>query len=61
MTEKGFSISIDFSRGISYHLHGEGGCVEEKEGGAHHVGGGVVHQLRHTLLFAEVFKPNPLE
>ena len=55
------SISIEFSRGISYHLRGAGGCVEEQVGGPQHVGGGVVHLLKHTFFFAEGFKTNPLE
>ena len=54
---KGVSISID----LSYHLQDAGGCVEEQVGGPQHVGGGVVHLLKHTFFFAEVFKPNPLE
>ena len=53
--------SIYFPRNILYHLRGAGGCVEERIGGAQHVGGEIVHLLRHTFFFTEVFKPIPLE
>ena len=58
---KWVSISIDLTRGLTYHLQDAGGCVEEQVGGPQHVGGGVVHLSKHTFFFAEVFKPNPLE
>ena len=34
------------------HHNYAGGHVEQVEAGAHHVGGGIVHLLRHTLFFA---------
>ena len=50
------SLQAKYNGNISWppgnHHHCAGGHVEHGEAGAHHVGGGLLHLLRHTFFCA---------